>query len=191
MRTVPNPEPGLLLNPILARVGRRLVISNIGAGFMDGTVSIIDPETGTVDTVIRSREAGDGFGIALAADGTMIAVGAPQASSGRGAVHLFDRRGRLRRTMVPGDPDATCFGKAVAVRGDAVLIGAPCTSLADGEEGAAYLYSTRTGALLGRYPGTDGGGRLGLNVALLRTAVVLAGRGPDTSDSGVVPIFPR
>ncbi len=154
-------------------------------------MSIVDPETGTVDAVIASQEAGDAFGSAIAADGPLIAVGAPGASGARGAVHLFDRRGRLRRTIVPDDPDVGCFGSAVAVRRDAVLVGAPCTSLADGEEGAAYLYSTRTGALLRRYPGTDEGGRLGLNVALLRTAVALAGRGPDTADSGVVRIFPR
>jgi FG-GAP repeat len=148
-------------------------------------------DDGTVDTVVGSREAGDSFGSAIAAYGPVIAVGAPGASGGRGAVHLFDRRGRLRRTIVSDDPNAGCFGNAVAVRRDAVLVGAPCTSLADGEEGAAYLYSTRTGALIGSYPGRDEGGRLGLNVALLRTAVALAGRGPDTADNGVVRLVPR
>src|SRR5262249_39185933 len=32
LRKVPNPEPGLFLNPVIARVGRRLVISNIDGG---------------------------------------------------------------------------------------------------------------------------------------------------------------
>ncbi len=191
LRTVPNPEPQRFLRPALARVGRRLVISHSGFGNSDGIVSSLDPETGTVDTVVGSREAGDSFGSAIAAYGPVIAVGAPGASGGRGAVHLFDRRGRLRRTIVSDDPNAGCFRNAVAVRRDAVLVGAPCTSLADGEEGAAYLYSTRTGALIGSYPGRDEGGRLGLNVALLRTAVALAGRGPDTADNGVVRLVPR
>jgi len=88
-------------------------------------------------------------------------------------------------------PSAGGFGAAVAVRRDAVLVGAPGTSLADGEEGAAYLYSTRTGALIGSYPGREGGGRLGLNVALLRTAVALAGREPGGSDNGIVRLRPR
>ena len=191
LRTVPNPEPQRWLLPALARVGRRLVISHAGVGNTDGIVSILDPETGTVDAVVASREAGDSFGAAIAADGPVIAVGAPGASGYRGAIHLFDRRGRLRRTIVPDDPNAGCFGAAVAVRRDAVLVGAPCTSLHDREEGAAYLYSTRTGALIGSYQGRDERGQLGLNVALLRTAVALAGRGPDTADSGVVRLVPR
>jgi len=197
LRTVPNPEPQRFLRRALVRVGRRLVISHWGLGnpdgsvSLDGSVSIVDPETGTVDAVVGSREAGDSFGSAIAADGPVIAVGAPGASGGRGAVHLFDRSGRLRRTIVSDGPSTGCFGDAVAVRRDAVLVGAPCTSLADGGEGAAYLYSTRTGALIGSYPGREGGGRLGLNVALLRTAVALAGRGPDTADNGVVRLVPR
>ncbi len=197
LRTVPNPEPQRFLRSALARVGRRLVISHWGLGNPDGSVSgdgivsILDPETGAVETVVGSQEAGDSFGSAIAADGPVIAVSAPGASGGRGAVHLFDRRGRLRRTIVSDDPNAGCFGNAVAVRRDAVLVGAACTSLADGEEGAAYLYSTRTGALIGSFPGRDEGGRLGLNVALLRTAVALAGRGPDSADNGVVRLVPR
>jgi hypothetical protein len=67
----------------------------------------------------------------------------------------------------------------------------PCTSLEGGEEGAAYLFSARNGALIGSYPGRDEDGRLGLDVALLRTAVALAGRGPDTADNGIVRLVPR
>jgi len=191
LRTVPNPEPERWLRPVLSRVGRRLVISHAGVGNLDGIVSIVDPETGAVDAVVGSPEAGDSFGSAIAADGAVIAVGAPGASGGRGAVYLFDRRGRLRQTIVPDDPNAGCFGDAVAVRRDAVLVGAPCTSLEGGEEGAAYLYSARNGALIGSYPGRDEDGRLGLDVALLRTAVALAGRGPDTADNGIVRLVPR
>ncbi len=186
-RTIPNPDPGYTLGRVLARVGRRLVIASARPG--DSRVSILGLESGTVHAVVGSREPADRFGSAIVAGGTLVAVGAPGTAGGRGAVYLFDRRGRERGTIHP-EPDAGCFGEAVAVQRGAVLVGAPCTTLRHGEEGAAFLYSARTGALLARYDGRELE-KLGSSVALLPASVALAGRGPDTADNGFVRLAPR
>ena len=104
-------------------------------------------------------------------------------------MYLFDRRGRLLRTIV--QPGAECFGYAVALKGDALLVGAPCTTLGDFFEGTGYLYSASMGTLLARYEGREANEKLGLTVALLPDAVALGGRGPSTADNGIVRVVPR
>ena len=71
---------------------------------------------------------GDGFGTALAADGNLLAVGAPGAGGG-GAVYVFERaaggRWTERARLSAQGADGDRLGWAVALRGGVLLAGAP------------------------------------------------------------------
>jgi choice-of-anchor B domain-containing protein len=86
-------------------------------------------------------EIGDAFGQAIAADGDLLAVGAPKARSGEGAVYVFQRRGtdwNQLAVLAAGNPVAGAgLGSAVAVNGDVVLAGAPGYRAGDG---AVYAF---------------------------------------------------
>ncbi|HET7370262.1 MAG TPA: hypothetical protein VFK45_05435 [Gammaproteobacteria bacterium] len=88
-------------------------------------------------------QADSGFGqaVALFANGTRAAVGAPFASAG--AVYVFERvsEGNWRQTAMLVAPQGSAnddFGLALAAEGDVLLVGAP---IADGNgTAAAYLF---------------------------------------------------
>jgi choice-of-anchor B domain-containing protein len=72
----------------------------------------------------------DGFGSALAVDGRLMAVGAPETSERRGAVYVFEREasGRWveRAKLTAASPaDGDRLGRTVALRGGVLLAGAP------------------------------------------------------------------
>jgi choice-of-anchor B domain-containing protein len=72
---------------------------------------------------------GDEFGLAVALQGPLLVVSAPSADSSRGVVYAYrhDPRGTWSRPVVVGrgsEPHDR-FGRAVAVSGNRVLIGAP------------------------------------------------------------------
>jgi choice-of-anchor B domain-containing protein len=78
----------------------------------------------------RGLSIQDGFGIAIAVDGNVMAVGAPGSGERRGAVYLFERDGSGRWTerakltagsSAPGDQ----LGRSVAIRGGVLLAGSP------------------------------------------------------------------
>jgi choice-of-anchor B domain-containing protein len=89
---------------------------------------------------------GDGFGNALAASGSLLAVARSAEDGGRGAVYLFELRGgEWQRTTRLAAADAAAgdaFGSALAVSGDAVLVGA---AGAAGGAGAAYVFRRGAG----------------------------------------------
>ncbi len=89
------------------------------------------------------------FGLAIAAAGDTVVVGAPQASAGAvmnsGAAYVYVRSGTTWTEQAKlAAADATSnsqFGRAVAIAGDTILIGAPYT--ASGTKlaaGAAYVF---------------------------------------------------
>jgi choice-of-anchor B domain-containing protein len=84
-------------------------------------------ETATLGA--KDGTLGDGFGTALAADGNLVAVGAPGAAGG-GAVYVFERGSGGRwseraRLAAAGGADGDRLGEAVALRGGVLLAGAP------------------------------------------------------------------
>jgi hypothetical protein len=85
------------------------------------------------------------FGSSLAIDGDTIIVGAFGAESSRGAAYVFKRAGTWteQSLLVPESAaPGAAFGWAVALAGDAAVIGAPYDdSGADTAEGAAYMYA--------------------------------------------------
>jgi choice-of-anchor B domain-containing protein len=89
---------------------------------------------------------GDAFGTALAAEGSLLAVGAPGDSAG-GAVYLYERgsSGRWTQRARLTSPDAAegdRFGAALALKGGVLLVGAPGR---EGDRGAVMVYGRGKG----------------------------------------------
>jgi hypothetical protein len=92
---------------------------------------------------------GDGFGASLAMENGMLVVGAPPAA----AVYVFSRynlqwaqRQKLSGSIV-GKPEFNSFGRSVAIRDRAILVGAPTADLPHGAddditspEGIGYVF---------------------------------------------------
>ena len=93
-----------------------------------------------------SDAAGDGNGAALAADGDLAVLGKPSADNtvGAGAVYVFRRDGGTwtqEAKLAPAEspePGSSRFGDAVAVDGDAVVVGDP-----GGNDGRGWAYVFR------------------------------------------------
>lgn len=92
----------------------------------------------------------DRFGAAVAAEGNVIVVGAPWAqvetAGGAGAAYMFVRQGStwsaVARLIAPAGFSGDEFGFAVAVSGDAVLIGAPDAGPQNASQnGLAYVFA--------------------------------------------------
>ncbi len=90
---------------------------------------------------------GDGFGTALAADGDILAVGAPGAEGG-GVVSVYERGSggrwteRARLTSAKG-AEGDRLGASLAIKGRVLLAGAPGR---DGEKGAVVVFGRGKGA---------------------------------------------
>ena len=131
---------------------------------------------------------GDGFGSVLAVAGDYLAVGAPTGGGG-GAVYVFERRGegwsQAARLTTPAPADSAArFGRAIALSGERLLIGAPGSGEAMGE---VYLAS-RSGAGWGPpvriATGVEPAGRFGAAVALLGD-LALVGAPGDAPSGGL------
>jgi hypothetical protein len=94
------------------------------------------------------------FGTAVAAAGDVIMVGAPaaDASSLPGAAYCFEYDGvgsawfQQEKIVPPDSSSGDGFGMAVALDGDAMIIGASAANGEDSESGAAYVYG-RNGSI--------------------------------------------
>jgi hypothetical protein len=132
--------------------------------------------------------AGDQFGYAVAIDGDTAVVGAPHHDPGSkafgGAAYVFTHNGATwtqQALLVASDGAAADeFGRAVALSGDAVLIGSPQQDVSGkSDAGAAYLF-TRSGATWTerqKLTAVDGaaGDEFGGSVALLGGETALVG----------------
>jgi choice-of-anchor B domain-containing protein len=103
----------------------------------------------TEQGMLRAKDGvlGDGFGTAIAAEGNLLAVGAPGAGGG-GAVYVFERGAGGRwaeraRLTAPGGADGDRLGASVALRGGVLLAGAPGR---EGERGAVAVFARGKGA---------------------------------------------
>lgn len=98
------------------------------------------------------EDANDGFGYSVAIGNGNLLVGAPYANIGgvsTGAAYLFGSNGAPLWTFTNPTPDyGDGFGRAVAVNGTKVLIGALCDDTAVGDGGAVYLFDAASGSLL-------------------------------------------
>jgi hypothetical protein len=96
--------------------------------------------------VSGSSDPSEGFGAAIAIDGTTLAVGAPYADASEGAVYVFVRNGPAwlfaQRIAYPHSSTAPTagFGRSIALRGDTLLVGAYGDSSVLPGSGRVYAY---------------------------------------------------
>ena len=174
--------------------GRRVALADgvavVGVPFDDdngtdaGAIYRFDPETAQQleKLVADDGASGDLFGIGLAASGNRIAVGASEhdgVADNAGAVYLFDATtGQQLRKVVPTDAsEGARFGRAVAIDGDRLIVGAPF----DQGNGAAYVFDVWTGDQLIKLVASDAeaGDGFGSSVAISGATVIVGAEGDD------------
>ena len=124
-----------------------------GSVYQYGLVPVLPPGVGTFwqaqsKLTTGDSAAGDAFGATLTMTDDTAAVGAPgddDQGADAGSVYVFVRSGNswtAQQKLLPTDLGAGArFGTALALAGDALLVGAPNAAA---ERGAAYLF-TRSG----------------------------------------------
>jgi hypothetical protein len=88
-------------------------------------------------------QTGDQFGLAVAIQGNIAVVGAPNAANGTGAAYVFQKTttGWQFDQQLPANPSgARFFGSSVAIDGDRIVVGAPGDENVDIGAGAAYVF---------------------------------------------------
>ena len=162
--TVLNPEPSAVdqFGWAVAAEGDFLVV---GAflddlnGFDTGTAYVFDIDTGELLHTLSSPSASpsDYFGFSVAISDGVVAVGSRRSDVGAtddGAVFLFDagEGSFLREIANPTPQSFDGFGRAVAISGDVLVVGADHDNTGAPGAGAAYLYSVSSGTLLHTLP---------------------------------------
>jgi hypothetical protein len=127
------------------------------------------------------------FGASVAIDGNRLIVGspgdAPAGASNYGAAYIFERSGPdgvwiQTQKLLAGDPGANrYFGASVAIRGNAVLVGAPGAPGANASE-ATYFFTLDSGNWQQRSKQT-GTGDFGRSVALAVNFAVIGAPAAD------------
>jgi hypothetical protein len=119
-----------------------------------GAVHVFNGTTGVrlrkLFAPVTEAGANDRFGAAMAAAGTILAVGAPGEASGgseRGAVYLYNlQTGAFLRTLrAPDGADGDKFGAALAMDGELLVIGAPSRDENGASNcGAIYIFNLKS-----------------------------------------------
>jgi hypothetical protein len=138
---------------------------------------------------------GDNFGIVIAIDEGIIAVGAPDVSSNSGGAYLFDAStGELIFTLqtTSGTPEDQ-FGSSIAIDNGIVAIGAFTDSDNGPRSGAAYLFDASTGQQIMKLVASDGSPNdyFGASIAIDDGIVVVGAESDDDNgeNSGSAYIF--
>ena len=104
------------------------------------------------DTKLTASDGEDGgqFGSSISISGDTIIIGAPFENiegNGRGAVYVFDRNhggegnwGEVTKLIASDPEDYDWFGKAVAIDGNTIVVGAYGEDGSGHDFGAAYIY---------------------------------------------------
>jgi hypothetical protein len=159
----------------------------------------------TTKLVASDGDRLDRFGYAVALDGDTALVGAQQEQApngwGAGAVYVFERADGWEQTakLAPADgDDGDWFGSALAVSGDAAVVGAHQDQTNGTNAGAAYVFQRTDGewteaATLLPDDG-DGGDRFGYAVGVTAGTVVVGAfrdENPNGSSAGSAYVFER
>ncbi len=153
-RTIPTPagsvqEPGF--GSAFALNGNRLFVSILGNTPEGGTtafggVYVYDIRDWSREPQMFRPPDGerfDGFGVSIAAEGNILAVGANRkGSSFQGAVYLFDATTRALIAKIPGDVVDGWYGTSVMLRNGKLYV----TS-----RSAVWEYEAATGNFLGKF----------------------------------------
>lgn len=153
---LPDPRPGTHFGLCVAQSGDTLIVGARGAANSAGTATgaaYIYRRQPSGQWALEAKltgtdsAAGDQFGVSVSLRGDVAAIGAwltDDAGSGSGSAYIFRRSGTswtqeaklLADDAGPGDR----VGVSVAIDGDAVLAGAPYTTQAGFNTGAAYVF---------------------------------------------------
>lgn len=160
--------------PYGSQYGAVYIFTRTTSGAWSQQAELLDPGYG--DGV------SDAFGIAVALQGNLLAVGAPGATGGLGAVYLYARTGSAWTQQAVVTPtDATQpenFATALALSGNTLVVGA---NFQNEGAGAAYIYAyngqawTQQAEL--RYPGQYLLAEFGNAVALWGNTALIAAPG--------------
>lgn len=99
----------------------------------------------SVETKLTAPNAqqGDQFGQAVAVQGNVAVVGAPNEASGIGAAYVFEKTTtgwQLSQKLIADPTPGSFFGASVAIDGDRIVVGAHGDFNADVAAGAAYVF---------------------------------------------------
>ncbi len=143
--------PGVRLGVSLAMAGDRLAVGAPATGSESGVTPyalvMVRGEGGWREEArITPSAPSEGFGHAVLLDETRLLIASPGADRGVGAVHVYAHIGdrwslvdRLQPTAPTGPEE---FGRAMALDGDELLVGAP---LAEGRIGAVHRFTRGSG----------------------------------------------
>ena len=140
-------------------------------------------------TSANAQDGGD-FGWAVAADSSIVVVGAPDETVGEdgfaGHAYTFSATtGALLTTLTsPNAQSSGVFGRTVAVSGSTVVVGAPLESAGGfSDAGGAYVFNGKTGHLISTLadPNEENGGEFGTSVAISGTTAVVGAIGVEVS----------
>lgn len=178
--------------------GRRVAVSNstavISSPFDDdrgtdsGSVYLFNAATAQQQRKLTANDgaAGDLFGISVAINEQVVAVGAPfddDDGESSGAVYLFNATtGQQLAKITAADGQAGArFGESVDIDGATLLVGAPL----DRGMGAAYLFDIATATQQAKLVAGDGqaGDGFGGSVSISGSNVVIGAVGDDDNGS--------
>lgn len=144
--------------------------------------------------LISAGAAGDLFGVAVAASGDTIVVGAYQVGQQHGAAYVFEKQGsdwasavQAAKLTASDSAARSVFGWSVAVDGDTVVVGAPFSNVAGiSQQGAAYVFAKpptgwASGTETAKLTASDGAiaDALGTSVGVSGATIVAGADGAD------------
>ncbi len=174
----------------------RLLITAMVAGF----IGVAAPAWGQViheDLKLLARDGGpfDNFGVSIAIDNGVIAVGAPlnETKGARtGSAYLLDAStGEQIAKLVAIDGTASDrFGASIAMDNGVVAVGAVWDNDNGEFSGSAYIFDAATGAQIAKLLPSDGspGDEFGVSIAI-DNGIVAVGAWYDDNNSGSAYLF--
>lgn len=202
----PSATPGDFAASALAQVGEWLLVgvpgADSGTGRVDLYQELADEWIGPTALLSPAPGSGHRFGRALAWDDDTLVVGEPQGSfppvgPGRAHVYVLDGGSWTFQATLTADDGVygDQFGRAVAVDGDRVVVGAPYDDEGALQTGAAYVFDrsgtswNQTARLLADSP--EAGSQFGRAVAVDADTVLVGAWLANTSgaDSGTAFVF--
>jgi len=199
----PNPAAGDWFGNEVAAVGDNVLIGDLGDdtdAHDAGAAFLFDGKTGKLLQTLQepSPHDSDWFGASVAAAGPNLLVGAPLDHVGgvsAGGAYLFDgSTGKLLQSFhKPKPAEGEWFGVSMAAVGDNILIGAFLDNTGAPGAGAAYLFDSKTGALLHTFqaPKPVANGQFGIAVAAMGNTAIIGAPGDNTGQphAGAVYLF--
>lgn len=213
-QTLNNPFPAAtdLFGNSVAISGTRVVVGTYGddtVGTNAGSAYVYDLTSGTPTVPVHTLDnnfpaPGDLFGNSVAISGTRVVIGAYLDDAGAadaGSAYVYDVAGATPTVPVlslnnPGPSAFDSFGRAVAVSGTRVVIGAVSESDGSARAGTASIYDL-AGATPAvpvhtlNHPSPSAGDYFGYSVGIAGNRVVIGAYGDDTgaTDAGCAFVY--